>query len=352
MFVLLFIIQFAYAVTPDNIEQWMDSIALIITGPAYCSGAVIDNRGTVVTAYHCIATGQTSLVQLEDGTTGFSKIVAVAPEADLALLEVSEFAGKVPPLSIRQDTVRRGEVVYGLGHPFAPLAERNPLKGLLRWSVTKGIVSVVSDRFIQTDVPLNPGNSGGPIVDQQGQIVGIASRKLDADNISFLTPAHAIEKMKSDKKPMRIISGQFILLSSYDTFLSLGGSSAFTFGVGAAIRDRLLFSAGYSFDFNSSSTAWRLGTAVAPSFFTSASLRQRFGRGVVSSTIDIGGGGYVVNRFQREDDFVFRQPKFGGGGFVRIGFGGAGFKYGRIWLVDETIDWISLDLDSGVFGFF
>ena len=344
--------QFAHASTPEDIERWMDSVVLLITGPAYCSGAVIDDQGTVVTAYHCVATGQTSLVQLEDGTKGLSKILAVYPDADLALLEVEAFANKVPPLPIRQSEVRRGEVVYGLGHPFAPLAERSLLKGVLRWSVTKGIVSVVGDRFIQTDAPLNPGNSGGPIVDEQGQIVGIASRKLDADNISFLSPASAIEKLKKEKKPMGLISGQFILQSSYDSLLNLGGASAFTFGIGASIRDRLLLVGGYSFEFNSSSTAWRLGTATAPYLFACGAIRQRFGRGVLSTTVDIGGGGYALNQFQREDDLIFQQLLFGPGGFVRFGFGGAGFRYGRIWLEQETIDWIGIDLDSGVFGFF
>ena len=353
MFIFIFLIQLTQAATPAEIAQWMNSVVLIITGPSYCSGVLIDDQGTVATAYHCVSTGQASLVQLENGEQGKSTILAADPSSDLALLVVPDLIGKGPALLIREDPPQRGETVYALGHPFAPLAERKELGGTLRWSVSKGIISAIGDTLIQTDAALNPGNSGGPVVDEQGRIIGIASRKLQGDNISFLAPSRLLQLLNKEKTPMGFLAGQWLMGSSYDTIVSLGGGSAFTLSAGASLRDRLIVSGSYSFDINSSSTAWRFGSATIPFISGTISLRQRFGRGIWSSTIDIGGGGYVLSTLQREEDFLTQQFSTGQGAFLRLGFSGIGMRYGMIWVDDQQLEWISIDFESpGVIGFF
>ena len=100
------------------------------------------------------------------------KTVSAFPKSDVALLEV-ELPSGLEPLQICSDLPLPGTPVLALGHPLALLADKSWLRGTLRWSVSSGLVSAVGDTFIQTDASLNPGNSGGPIVDADGQIVGL-----------------------------------------------------------------------------------------------------------------------------------------------------------------------------------
>ena len=103
MLIFVFYIVNAFAqATPENLDDWMDSVVLIITGSSWCSGVVIDDAGTVATAYHCVVTGQKSQVWLRDGQIFTGKVFAGDLEHDLALIAVPELAGLQKPLSIKK----------------------------------------------------------------------------------------------------------------------------------------------------------------------------------------------------------------------------------------------------------
>ena len=106
---------------PDRVERWMDSVVLLVIGPGWCSGVVIDEEGTVATAYHCVASGLRSEVHTQAGMRHMGKTIAARPKDDIALISVPGLAGTVAPLTIRDSTPRRGETVYGLGHHFHAL---------------------------------------------------------------------------------------------------------------------------------------------------------------------------------------------------------------------------------------
>jgi S1-C subfamily serine protease len=348
----------AQAAEPDEIERWLDSVVMLVTGPAWCSGVVIDDAGTVATAYHCIAMGRRSQVRTRDGRELIGRTIAALPDEDLALLSVPELAGVVEPLPIRADRPGLGEEVFGLGHPYAPTALRDPaMSGVLWWSVTEGIVSAVGPRLIQTDAALNPGNSGGPVVDDQGRIIGIASRKLSGDNIAFLARSSLLSGLILDPKPLSWLGGQWYLGSALTTLQTDGASSYELLGQ-AIVRDRLILSGGLGLPVDARSRAAATGSARYLSGELTAGLRVRVGRGLWSTTLDAIGGGYVVGEAEAvaltDGGTAITQspgaivPGVGG----RLGLSGIGVRYVAL-LGEETDLMFAVDLDvPGVFRTF
>jgi serine protease Do len=136
------------------------------------SGFIIDPSGYIVTNNHVIEDSEQITVQLQDGTQLPAKLVGRDTKTDLALLKV---APKKPLPATHfgdSDTARIGDWVIAIGDPFG-----------LGSTVTAGIVSARNrdisagpyDDFIQTDAPINRGNSGGPLFDMDGNVVGINS---------------------------------------------------------------------------------------------------------------------------------------------------------------------------------
>ena len=70
---------------PDRVDQWMESVVLLVTGPGWCTGVVIDDKDPVLTAYHCIASGRRSEVRLRSGEQFIGNTIAAVPRDDIAL---------------------------------------------------------------------------------------------------------------------------------------------------------------------------------------------------------------------------------------------------------------------------
>jgi len=134
------------------------------------SGFIIDPSGIIVTNNHVIANAEEVTVTLQDNTTLKAKVIGVDTRVDLAVLRV-EAGHKLPSVPFGDSAAARvGDWVLAIGNPFG-----------LGGSVTAGIVSARGrdirqgpyDDFIQTDAAINRGNSGGPLFNMQGQVVGI-----------------------------------------------------------------------------------------------------------------------------------------------------------------------------------
>lgn len=172
------------------------------------SGVIIDDRGYIVTNNHVIDQADEILVSLNDNRTYPAKIVGTDPSTDLAVLKI-EPVGPVPtvPFGASSD-VGIGEWVLAVGNPFD-----------LTSTVTAGIVSAKSrninilrsdprtmeypiESFIQTDAAVNPGNSGGALVNSHGELIGIntaiASRTGSYSGYSFAVPSTIVKKVVSD----------------------------------------------------------------------------------------------------------------------------------------------------------
>src|SRR5919106_2674115 len=138
------------------------------------SGFVVDKAGHVVTNYHVVEGADEINVSFSNRDTVEADLVGVDPSTDLALLRVDARSSALTPLSLgNSDRVRVGDEVVAIGNPF----------GLDR-TVTFGIVSGLQreirapntfaiDQVIQTDAPINQGNSGGPLLSMRGQVIGV-----------------------------------------------------------------------------------------------------------------------------------------------------------------------------------
>jgi serine protease Do len=147
-----------------------------------------NHSGTLIlTNYHVIAHGRRLRAELEDGSEHPARLLAQAPEIDLALLEIEQ--GNLPAAMIADSHILRvGELVLAIGHPWGQ-----------RSAVTAGLVSGLSTaqtrdphktiEIIRSDASLAPGNSGGPLVNANGAVVGINTMILGGDQ-SIAVPSH------------------------------------------------------------------------------------------------------------------------------------------------------------------
>ena len=153
------------------------------------SGLIIDPAGVILTNNHVVSGGGEITVRLHDGREFKAGKVLADPKTDLALLRI-EGAGHLPAARLgNSDNVEVGDWVLALGHPFG-----------LEGTVTAGIVSAKGrgiglaerENFIQTDAAINPGNSGGPLVNLDGEVIGIntaiSSSSGGSEGIGFAVP--------------------------------------------------------------------------------------------------------------------------------------------------------------------
>ena len=322
-------IRFSELASPDQIDAWLDSVVLLVNNGAWCSGAFIGTDGKIATAYHCVASGRETAVKLRSGALVYAETIAVDPKHDLAIIQAKGLKVKaVLPLS--EGRPRQGDQLYALGHPMAPLADHKILKGTLRWSVSTGIVSAVGERLIQTDAALNPGNSGGPSVNLDGEIVGIASRKLRGDNLSFLGPSSELYPLLENPEKPSFWGGQLNLGFGYNTPLSTRLVSDPYLFVQAWLRDQVILGLDLSLRNFQTSYSSKMYTALNPS----AAYRFRIGRGEVTSYVDLGAGGSVLlNASQKE---VSLKPNL----FLRTGFGSFAVRFQSLIESPNELSWI------------
>jgi putative serine protease PepD len=164
------------------------------------SGFVYDAEGHIVTNQHVVDGVETVSVRLWDGSTYDGTVVGSDPSTDLAVVKIDAPANELEPLALGDsDDLTVGEPVVALGSPFG-----------LEGTVTSGIVSALHRQMtapnnftindsIQTDAAINHGNSGGPLVNGAGEVVGvnaqIESESGGSDGIGFAIPSKTIESI-------------------------------------------------------------------------------------------------------------------------------------------------------------
>lgn len=160
------------------------------------SGFIIDPSGIIVTNNHVVKDARTVSVTMSDGNTYPAKVLGTDPKTDIAVIKIS--AGHPLPYVELGDSsnVVPGEWVIAMGNPFG-----------LDGTVTAGIVSALGrdigdgpyDKFIQIDAPINEGNSGGPLFDQKGEVIGVNTAILSPSGgsvgIGFAIPSNTIKRI-------------------------------------------------------------------------------------------------------------------------------------------------------------
>jgi S1-C subfamily serine protease len=150
--------------------------------------------GQIVTAYHVVNVPGAIVVVFADGTERAARVLSADVRFDVALLEIP---GPVPvgsPLEARDpQTVPIGAPLAAIGHPYAHELSGEPTQhGLFSWALTVGILSGRNSDLLLTDVALNPGNSGGPILDCEGRVVGIDSAGYYTLGVA-ISSVHAVD---------------------------------------------------------------------------------------------------------------------------------------------------------------
>jgi serine protease Do len=175
--------------------QGSDATGSEITG----SGFIVDGSGVIVTNLHVVSGLRTVLVRLANGDA-YDKVAVRGfdERKDIAILKVAGFG--FPTLSLaNSDSVEVGQRVVLIGNPLS-----------LDASVTTGVVSGLRAmeegyRVIQTDAAANPGNSGGPLLDEFGRVIGILTFKIrGAENLNFVVPINYVRGLLGDSTSLTL----------------------------------------------------------------------------------------------------------------------------------------------------
>jgi len=161
----------------ESTDSPFDLFPVQQSGAQTGSGIVLNDSGTILTNAHVIDGAVKITVQFAGGQTVSAKVIGKDPDDDLALLQVNPSGLTLDPLPLGDsNTVEVGDPTVAIGNPFN-----------LQRTLTTGVVSALQrqiqapngyaiDNVIQTDAPINPGNSGGPLLNAEGQVIGINSQ--------------------------------------------------------------------------------------------------------------------------------------------------------------------------------
>ena len=199
------------------------------------SGFVVDSAGFILTNNHVIEGAERITVTLADGRAFRGEVVGADPAIDVALVRIPE-ASNLPAAPLgNSDELRPGEWVCAIGNPLGYVH-----------SVTVGVVSFIGrklfdlslDDYIQTDAAINFGNSGGPLINSRGEVVGINSAiSSKASNIGFAVPINQAVAILPQLKTRGRVSRGFIGVTLTDVTPSLQRALALTVSEGALVQD-------------------------------------------------------------------------------------------------------------------
>jgi serine protease Do len=170
------------------------------------SGVIVDSDGYIVTNYHVVEQAGSIRISLSDGRNLPARVVGFDPMTDLALLKV-DARSLVAADWGDSDELEVGALVWAVGSPFG--LQSTTTFGILSGKHRSGMAGEVYQDFLQTDAAVNPGNSGGPLVDVRGKIVGINTAILGEafQGVSFAIPSrvakHVVERLKIEGRVAR-----------------------------------------------------------------------------------------------------------------------------------------------------
>ena len=199
------------------------------------SGFVIDTDGSILTNNHVIDHAERITVKLSDGRTLRARVIGSDPDTDIALIKVDGQTGlPVAPLG-DSSTLRMGEWVCAIGNPLG-----------YEHSVTVGVVSYLGrklfdaslDNYIQTDAAINFGNSGGPLINARGEVIGInAAISSRASSIGFAVPINGATAILPQLRARGRVTRGYIGVTLRDVDADLERSLNLTVNHGAVVQD-------------------------------------------------------------------------------------------------------------------
>lgn len=167
--------------TPQNLFSQGQEVVDVQTG----TGIIWDAAGHVITNYHVIKDTNEFAAHLSSGEEAAVRVVGVAPDYDLAVLQLERTLVPLRPIAVGTSSdLQVGQSAFAIGNPYG-----------LEQTLTSGIVSALHRQIptaegreisggIQTDAPLNPGSSGGPLLDSSGRLIGVTSMIISGSGAS------------------------------------------------------------------------------------------------------------------------------------------------------------------------
>jgi serine protease Do len=199
------------------------------------SGFIIDADGSILTNHHVVDRAERITVKLSDGRTMRAKLIGSDPDTDIALIKVDGQNGlPVAPLG-DSSTLRMGEWVCAIGNPLG-----------YEHTVTVGVVSFLGrklfdmslDNYIQTDAAINFGNSGGPLINARGEVVGInAAISSRASSIGFAVPINGASAVLPQLRARGRVSRGYMGVGLRDVDVDLERSLKLPVNHGALVQD-------------------------------------------------------------------------------------------------------------------
>ena len=197
-----------------NIPSVVSITCTLNNGSSTGTGVVLSENGYLVTNYHVVEDAARISIQLTDGRELIAGVVGTDPISDLAVLYV-EAADLVPAQFGNSDVLRVGDAVVAIG---------DPLGSNFRGTMTDGIVSAINRNItvngrtmslIQTNAALNSGNSGGPLINCYGQVIGINTMKIGAftdksgvEGLGFAIPSTTVKEVVNQLVDKGYVSGR------------------------------------------------------------------------------------------------------------------------------------------------
>ena len=199
------------------------------------SGFIIDADGSILTNHHVVDRAERITVKLSDGRTLRARLIGSDPDTDIALIKVDGQGGlPVAPLG-DSSTLRMGEWVCAIGNPLG-----------YEHTVTVGVVSFLGrklfdmslDNYIQTDAAINFGNSGGPLINSRGEVIGInAAISSRASSIGFAVPINGASAVLPQLRARGRVSRGYMGVGLRDVDADLERSLKLAVDHGALVQD-------------------------------------------------------------------------------------------------------------------
>ncbi len=199
------------------------------------SGFIIDKSGLILTNNHVVQKATDITVVTSDAKEYKAKLIGTDQRTDLALIRIQDADRAFPTLTLGDsDKMEVGDWVISIGNPLG-----------LSHTVTQGIISAKArflglgpyDNFIQTDAPVNPGNSGGPLLNLRGEVIGVTTAMATAQAIAFAIPSNTAKQVSAQlREKGRVVRG-FIGVSIQEVTRDLAKALGLKEPKGALVGD-------------------------------------------------------------------------------------------------------------------
>jgi hypothetical protein len=215
------------------------SVVRVESAHGHGTGFFFHSPRHIATALHVVDVGRSITVRLFDKRSFEAVVVATDAKADLAILEIVDGQPNGTPLLPSTEKPDFGTPILIIGHPAASREVLEARKGLLEWNPGRGIVTRLGEEWLQVDVVVNGGDSGGPVLDREGRVLGVISNSLGS--LRFAVPVARLEQLAPKIRRQGTFRGKWAFEGTFGLMTHVNTREVWLgpeLGVGAVLFDR------------------------------------------------------------------------------------------------------------------